>query len=279
MNDLLRGIAPLSAAAWQAIDEEAVRTLKPMLAARRIADFEGPLGYDAAAVNLGRVSSLPGTRNGGVQAALRAVQPLVELRVTFELSREEMRSFDRGAEDVDLQPVTDAARAMALAEDRAVFHGFGEAYIQGMCEAAQASAITIPSDYALYPRIVAEALAKLRKAGIAGPYALALGPRCYTGLTQTTTHGYPVMQHVQRLLDGPAIWAPGVDGAVAVSLRGGDFKLVVGRDFSIGYDSHCERTVRLYLEESFTFRVLTPEAAVPLVYPSAQQEAGGPKGG
>jgi uncharacterized linocin/CFP29 family protein len=32
----------------------------------------------------------------------------------------------------------------------------------------------------------------------------------------------------------------------------------------VGYDHHDADAVHLYLEESFTFRVVTPEAAVPL---------------
>lgn len=103
-------------------------------------------------------------------------------------------------------------------------------------------------------------------AGVAGPYAIALGPRCYTGLTKTTQGGYPVIEHVRRLLDGPIVWAPAVDGAAVVSLRGGDFELTVGQDFSLGYLEHTASSVRLYLQESFTFRVFAAEAAVPLMY-------------
>lgn len=44
--------------------------------------------------------------------------------------------------------------------------------------------------------------------------------------------------------------------------------MTLGRDVSIGYRSHDEDTVRLYLEESASFRVLTPEAAVPLRLPT-----------
>ncbi len=60
------------------------------------------------------------------------------------------------------------------------------------------------------------------------------------------------------------MWAPGVEGAVVVSLRGGDFLFESGQDLSIGYDSHDDKSVRLYLEESFSFRVATAEAAVAL---------------
>jgi uncharacterized linocin/CFP29 family protein len=56
-------------------------------------------------------------------------------------------------------------------------------------------------------------------------------------------------------------------GAAVLSQRGGDFELIVGQDFSIGYLEHSATMVRLYLQETFTFRVLSPEAAIPLVYP------------
>jgi len=49
-----------------------------------------------------------------------------------------------------------------------------------------------------------------------------------------------------------------------VSLRGGDFLLECGQDLSIGYVDHDADVVRLYLEESFSFRVATAEAAVAL---------------
>ena len=271
MSDLRRELAPIGAQAWAAIEQEATTTLKVTLAGRKIADFEGPRGWDCSAVGLGRTQALARPPHDGVAAAVRRVQPLVELRAPFVLSRTELDAFARGAKDADLQPVNDAARAIAMAEDRAVFHGYADAHIAGICDASGSSGLTLSEDYERYPGSVANALAKLRTAGVDGPYAIVLGPKCYTGLTQTTTGGYPVIQHVQRLLDGPVIWGPAVDGAVVVSLRGGDFELTVGRDLSIGYLDHTPATVELYLEESFTFRVLTPEAAVPLRYGKAQR--------
>jgi uncharacterized linocin/CFP29 family protein len=268
---LRRELAPITPAAWSEIDEEAKRTLKATLAARRIVDFEGPLGWDASGVGLGRVDALSKPPVDGVQAGLRRVQPLVELRAVFALSRAELEGVPRGARDADLEPLKDAARSIALAEDRALFHGYAAAGIVGLCEAARDAALSIPEAYEDYPGLVAAALAKLRAAGVEGPFAIALGPRCYAGLTRTTKGGYPVIEHVQRLLDGPVIPAPAVDGAAVVSLRGGDFELVVGRDLSVGYLDHSAEEVELYLEESFTFRVLAPEAAVTLVYPGKEK--------
>jgi uncharacterized linocin/CFP29 family protein len=57
-----------------------------------------------------------------------------------------------------------------------------------------------------------------------------------------------------------------------MSLRGGDFELTVGQDFSVGYLDHTSTSVLLYLQETFTFRVLTPQASVPLTYPAAEAQ-------
>jgi uncharacterized linocin/CFP29 family protein len=265
MNNLLRELAPISPEAWREIDAEAKRTLTLMLAARKIVDFTGPLGWKTSSIDVGRTNDVQAPEDG-VEARLRAVQPLVELRVPFELPRAELEAIGHGAKDADLDPVRDAARKAATAEDRAVFHGYAQAGIRGMVEAAAGTALTISDNYGEYPALVAEALNNLRSAGIGGPYAIALGPRCYTGLTKTTHGGYPVIEHVRRLLDGPIVWAPAVNGALVATMRGGDFELVVGQDFSIGYLDHTATAVRLYLQESFTFRVIASEAAIPLVY-------------
>lgn len=268
MNDLLRELAPISEQAWKLIEDEAKSTLTRMLAARKLVDFTGPLGWEHSAVSLGRTEPADGEGERGIGARLRKVQPLLEVRVPFELAREELESVGRGARDPDLDPVRTAARKAALFEDQAVFQGYGQGGIQGIAELAAGSALTIGSNYADYPGLIAEALSRLHAIGVPGPYAIALGPRCYTGLLKTTHGGFPVLDHVRKLVRGPIVWAPGIMGAAVLSQRGGDFELVVGQDFSIGYLDHSRSTVELYLQESFTFRVLTPEAAIPLIYPS-----------
>ncbi len=265
MDHLRRELAPISQAAWSAIEREVTGTLREVLAARKLVDFNGPLGWEASSIDLGRVQRLGKTPQPGVEVRVRKVLPLVEMRSVFVLSREELEALDRGAPDVDLQPATEAAHNAALAEDKMVFYGLEEAGVAGIAEVAP-TALTLNDDYLRYADAVAGALEQLRSAGIAGPYAIALGPRCYTGLTQTRDAGYPVIEHVRRLLDGPIVWAPAADGAVVLSLRGGDFQLNVGQDFSIGYLDHDESSVRLYIEETCTFHVNTPEAAVPLWY-------------
>jgi uncharacterized linocin/CFP29 family protein len=276
MNNLKRELAPISSEAWREIDAEASRVLKLKLAGRKLVDFDGPLGPTAAAVNTGRRESLGRAPIADIEASRRQAMPLIELRSYFELSREEMEAVERGAEDPELQPLIDAATRIAFAEDTAIFHGYAAGGIKGIDEASVHPILPIPDDYQEYPRSIAEATRLLRLAGVDGPYAIAMGPRYYTGLTQAVGDGgYPVLNVVRKLVDGPLVWAPAVNGAVVVSLRGGDFELTIGTDLSIGYQSHTDTMVRLYLIETMAFRVLTPEAAVALAHRDAK---GGKKG-
>jgi uncharacterized linocin/CFP29 family protein len=267
VNHLTRELAPVTDGGWALLDREARERLTVALGARKLVDFSGPRGWDYSATNLGRVTPVAGLLDG-VGAAQRRVLPLVELRVAFDLPREELRAGERGAEDVDLSSLDLAAQRIALAENVAVCHGWAAAGIVGIAEASPHQPIALSDDFASYPRHVARAVELLRRTGISGPYGLALGPDGYTGVIETTEHGgYPLLSHLRHILEGPLVWAPGVRGAVVLSLRGGDFLFESGQDLSIGYHSHDETTVRLYLEESFSFRVATPEAAVTLGEP------------
>jgi uncharacterized linocin/CFP29 family protein len=266
MDDLRRELAPVTDAAWKRIEDEARLTLKTHLAARKLVDFRGPLGWDYSAVNLGRVRGGRDAPAEGVEARVRQVQPLVELRVPLELERSEMDDVSRGAADPELDPLRDAAIRLALAEDRLVFYGYGDGGVRGICPASSHQPVSMVDDETQFPRAVLEAVEALREAGVAGPYAMALSAESYKRLGSTTAGGgYPVIRHVQRFIDGPIVWAPGLDGAIVLSMRGGDFELVVGRDISLGYLDHDRQIVHLYLEESLTFRVLTPKAAVSFV--------------
>jgi uncharacterized linocin/CFP29 family protein len=261
VSHLLREKAPITERGWEELDAEAKERLEPALAARKVVDYDGPHGWDYSAANLGRISSLD--QFEGVRAARRRVLPVIELRVPFSVSRAELDDLERGAVDIDLEALDEAARQIAHAENVAVFHGWAEAGLRGIADACKRPAVGLSEDFNAYSRHTAEAIETLLKDGIGGPYALALGPDQYTGVIRTTEHGgYPLFDLLSKILaGGPIVWAPGVRGAVVVSLRGGDFLFDSGQDLSIGYDHHDADNVHLYLEESFSFRVATPEAA------------------
>jgi hypothetical protein len=117
---------------------------------------------------------------------------------------------------------------------------------------------------------VARALSQLRLVGVNGPYSVLLGAGEYTALAETRDHGYPVLEHLKRIVDGNIAWAPAIESGLVLTTRGGDFELNLGQNVSIGYLSHTDSLVRLYLQETFTFRVLS-EAGIAL---SPSQKSG-----
>ena len=254
MNHLFRELAPISDAAWAEIDGEATRTLTHFLAARKLVDFEGPLGYDHVgrqprSTRAARESAVDGRHRHPPPGAApgRAAPP-------FTLDRAELDSIDRGACDADLDPVVDAAGRWPGPRTRSCSTATRAGGIAGIGGRRRTPRSRSTDDFTRYPNHVAKAVARLKAAGIGGPYAIALGPRCYAGVIETTEKGgYPLLQHLGLILGGPVVWAPAVDGAIVLSQRGGDFELTVGQDVSIGYRTHDADTVTLELQESVTF--------------------------
>jgi uncharacterized linocin/CFP29 family protein len=263
MDNLHRELAPISAAAWADLEQEARRTFQRHVAGRRIVDVTGPQGVELSAVGTGHQQAIDPPADG-ITANTRRLQPIVELRAPFTIDRQQIDDVERGAKDADWQSAKDAARRLAFAEDRAIFVGYPQAGITGVRASSSSPAITLPAQVTDYPTAISQAITALRLAGVEGPYRLALGADAYTAVSETSDHGYPVQRHITRLLDGDIIWAPAIDGAYLLSTRGGDFELHIGQDVSIGYLAHDATTVQLYFQETLTFLVYTPEAAVTL---------------
>jgi uncharacterized linocin/CFP29 family protein len=268
MNNLHRELAPISSAAWADMEAEARRTFERHVAGRRIVDVPDPAGLELAAVGAGHLDAVDPPVEG-VVAHLRRSQPIVELRVPFTVDRQQVDDVERGARDANWQPVKDAARQIAFVEDRAVFEGYATARIAGVRASSSHDPVALPPEARDYPTAISQAVSTLRLAGVGGPYTLALGADAYTAVSETAEYGYPIHEHIARVLDGEIVWAPAIDGAFLMSTRGGDFELRLGQDLSIGYLAHDATNVRLYLQESLTFLVHTSEASVAFTAPPA----------
>ena len=269
MNNLHRELAPISDAAWVDIEEETTRTLKRYLAGRHVVDVHGPGGVSLSAVGTGHLKTIAAPGDG-ILARQRDVKALVELRVPFDLDRQQIDDVERGAKDSDWQPAKDAAKKLAYAEDRAIFEGYPAANIGGIRQGTSNPIITLPADVRHYPDAIAQALNQLRLVGVNGPYSVLLSADAYTALAETSDNGYPVLEHVKKLVKDEIIYAPAIAGAFVLTTRGGDFDLHIGQDVSIGYLSHTDSVVRLYLQETLTFLLLTTEAAVALAPPAKE---------
>jgi len=263
MDNLHRELAPIAAAAWADLEDEARRTFRRHVAGRRLIDVAGPGGIGLSAVGTGHLDAIDPPSDGVVAQARRSL-PIVELRAPFTVDRQQVDDVERGAKDADWQPVKDAARRIAFAEDRAIFHGYAAAGITGLRAGSSNPVMALPAEVRDYPDAISQAVSALRLAGVDGPYALALSGDAYTSVSETSDQGYPILEHVTRIVDGPIVWAPAIDDAFLLSTRGGDFELHLGQDLAIGYLAHDATSIELYFQETLTFLVHTSEAVVAL---------------
>ena len=247
------------------MEEEARRTFTRHLAGRRVVDVTEPGGRVLSAVGTGHLSDVEPAGRRACSPGARRARPVVELRVPFTRQPEQIDDVERGAEDADWQPVKDAARQIAFAEDRAVFDGYPAAGIAGHPAELAPTRRSPAGGAASYPDAIAQALSALRLAGVDGPYALALSADAYTAVSETSDHGYPIREHMPAgASTGRSSGRRRSRAGSCCPTRGGDFELHLGQDLSIGYLSHDAGTVDLYFQETLTFLAHTSEASVAL---------------
>lgn len=263
MDILKRSLAPITDRAWDEIDDAVRSILMTRLCGRKVVDVIGPEGMDKAAVGLGRLEITRQDKTG-VGYGIHRVQPLVEGRIGFDLDVWELDNIERGAGDIDLKAAEDAALAMSRFEDQAVFNGFKAAGITGLTRLDGHKPLPLKLEPGALLDSLAQAVVTLNDAAIEGPFALVVGTEVFKVLSSQQTSGYPLQKQVANLVDGKVHYSTVLEGALLISRRGGDFELTLGQDLAIGYETHGDGKVRLFITESFTFRTLDPAACIHL---------------
>lgn len=266
MDILKRELAPIPAAAWAEIDAQATRSLKAILSARKVVDVSGPMGTDFPGVPEGRLDYPAGRTEKGLSFGIHKVHHLVETRIPFELDIDEMDNVVRGAKDIDLSNLEQAARDIALFEESVVYHGLAEANVKGLRICSGDDCLTIGARPESQLEAIAEGITQFTSRSVEGPYAFVVGPKLWS-LMSAHLQGYPVKMQAENILGGPVVLSPYLSGkfedeAYMISTRGGDLELIIGQDLAVGYESHTSSAVKLYFTESFTFRILEPAAVI-----------------
>lgn len=256
---LYRDLAPVSKEAWEEIDERAEEVLKAYLSARKVVNVNGPKGLDYNVITEGRLTNVE--EENGVCYAPYKVQPLVESRIEFEINRWELDNVQRGSKDVDYEPLEKAAEKMALFEDNAIYNGLPNGMIEGLNSSMELKPITFGKDVNDIMKSITEGIIKLREAYAHGSFTLIVGEEVYKRIISGET-AYPLDERIETLIEGKILFSHSVDGAYLLPYNHEDLELTIGRDFSIGYQSHTNDKVRFFMAESFTFRVLDPAIIV-----------------
>ncbi len=262
MDFLRRENAPIASAAWEAIDDQARDVLRTSLSARSLVGVDGPHGFEHAALNLGRLDPASVEAAPGLYYGVRKVLPLVEVRVPFSLDLWQLDDVVRGARDPDLDPLVEAAHKLARFEERAIYYGFSPAGIEGIAQASTHARVELAKDSTAWPSAIAHASVRLGTSGFAPPHALVVGSKVFEEIAGDAGQ-YPLRKELEALVGSPLVVAPHVDCAFLVRADArADFELVLGHDIAIGFEAQHGTSARLYLTESFTFRVVDPAAVV-----------------
>lgn len=259
---LYRNLAPISNEAWSEIDKRAAEVLKTYLSARKAVKVVGPLGPDKNVITDGRLTKIQNM--DGVDFGVYKVQPLVESRVEFELDRWELDNLQRGAKDIDYEPLEKAMKEIALFEDKVVYHGLDSAGIEGLEEARTTKDIIFGKSPEDMIDAVLKATIELRKAFVEPPYALIVNEEIYRRIILADT-AYPLIKTILKLIGGQIIYSHVVDGGYLLPFNNENIELTLGNDFSIGYQAHTPEKVRFFVTESFAFRVFDPSLIVKLI--------------
>lgn len=251
---LYRNLAPISNEVWEEIDERAKEVLRSYLSARRVVHVDGPKGFDHNVLTDGRLANSEELDNGVCYGNYK-VQPLVESRIEFDMDRWELDNLQRGAKDIDYEPLENAIKEIALFEEDAIYNGLENAIIDGINNSMELEAIEFGKDANSIMEAITKGLIELRKNFAQKPFSLVVNEEAYKRILSSET-AYPLDERIKRLIGGDIIFSHVVDGAYLLPVDHDDLELTIGRDFSIGYQDHDAETVRFFVTESFTFRVL-----------------------
>lgn len=256
MDILKRSLAPLASEVWEEIDGRAKEVLENYLTARKVVNITGPKGWDYNVVTEGRLDVVDSTENG-VSAGTYRVKPLLEVRASFELDRWEMDNIVRGAKDIDLTPLEEAAEKIAKYEEEAIYKGNSKAGIKGILEIEGVSEFELGNSREEIVDAITKGVLKLQKNYSSMPFSLVVGTEVYRTINKEIK-GYPLTNQLKDIIGGEIIVSPSIEGALLVPSNDEDLEMTIGQDLSIGYQHHDDKKVRLFITESFTFRVLDP---------------------
>jgi len=261
MNFLRRELAPISPQGWTEIDSAAKKALAANLSGRKFVDVIGPHGLDYASVPLGRLTIPEKQENAVVRYGVHQVLPLVETRSDFSLSIWELDNIERGAKDLNLDAVIKSSREIATFEEKAIYGGFAPGSIIGLDKSVKSKKIKISLEINAVVDAVSKAREQMQKDGVGGPANLVVSPILWEFLARSVPGG-TLRSVIESEIGGHVIYAEFLKDALLVSTRGGDAELTVGQDFAVGYHGHTVSEISLFITESFTFRVIAPEALV-----------------
>lgn len=257
---LKRNLAPITSNVWEELDSRAKEVLSTYLSGRKVVNVHGPKGWDYTVIPEGRLEKVDDCDKDICYGMYKA-KPLMEVRSEFELNRWELDNLTRGAKDIDLKPLEEAVRKVALFEENAIYNGIHTASIKGLMEVSKENSIDFGEDGEAIIDAISEGMLKLKEAFVEKPYKLVVGKEAWKRLNKKI-EGYPLIKRVEDLLGSEIVYSHVLDGALLIPYDHEDIEMTIGNDFSIGYQDSDTEKIKFFITESFTLRILDEDIIV-----------------
>lgn len=258
---MYRNLAPISKDAWDQIDARAKEVLLSTLTARKTVHVFGPNGSEYVAYNHGRLGEV--TEDYGVTFASYQVTPLVETRIEFKLSRWALDNAVRGDKNIDFSNLEDAVKKAALFEERLVYEGLPAGSVKGLLNASDTS-LKLGNTASDIKKSVAQGIIKLRNAYASGKMDLIVSQELYTKLWSLESQT-PLVIALEEMISGKVIASEILTGALLIPHDHENLELVLGDDFTLGYQEHDQKEVTFFIKESLTFQITDENLVVKFV--------------
>ena len=261
MKFLNRETSPISAAVWSQIDGVFAPMLSQRLKLRSAVGFS-PVPFETDAIPTGNLKPL--SASNGVELSVREPVRMIELRYEFDLPKSVVEAFKRDKPDFDDTVFKKASNHFSAAENALILEGVKEAGIEGILKNIPRKPIHAKNTKGLVDA-VASMMATFGGDFVEGPYKLVLSTATLIKMVGESEGGVSIKSRIENLLGANffvVCEGIGDDKILALSQRGGDFAFYNALDVSLGYAGEKEGSYTLFLTESCTFRIVTPEAAL-----------------
>ncbi len=255
---MYRELAPINQSIWKQIDERAREVFLTTLTARKAIHVTEEKGSAYVAYNLGRLGEVQYKED--VAYAGYTITPLVETRIEFSLNRWELDNAVRGDKNIDFTNLEDAVKKVALFEERAIFEGLPELGIYGLTKVSSEE-VPFGTDETGIRRSIAEGILKLKKAYMNGKMDLLVSTGLYTTIMSLPGQT-PLHTVIEDMIGGKIYSSEILQGALLVPHDNENIALILGEDFSLGYQEHTKKEITFYIKESFTFQILDDRLVV-----------------
>lgn len=259
---LQREAPPFGNQIWEQIDTAVVEAARSQLGGRRLLVVEGPFGLGLKSVSRRDEQVKAGTGED-VSVMLSSFLPLAMIQKNFVLAARDIAAFECCKAIIDLSEAAKAAIACARQENEFIFSGL-KGRFQGIVNTAGVQNCKIKgwNEVGKAVEDVIQAVNMLDKAGFHGPYTLGLTPELYNSLFHRYPQGNTTeIEHLRELISKGIFKAPGLPAGGILAAHGKQFaSILLGQDLMTGFVGPVTGGYEFSLTESFTLRMLVPEA-------------------